>query len=221
MTLRLKLDYKQTCSTAHQSTTIKIEEWQRKTIQDVKNTIETTLSIPCCDQRLFYPQEHPITDDSVELKSLYLRDGDEIFLEFLSVININGMNEFIDDLLKFAGQIDQWNEENIFDINTDTNPPPNYDIITRATERLAFEYFLPWKNPVSVAQRHYFVQKGAFDKFLEVFKFAQHRYSCTHPDPDVKPYVLQHFIIFIIMYYMINPCKISYSHTCIYSNLNL
>lgn len=193
MSIRLKLDFKQTCSTVHESTTLNVEEWQTKTIQDVKNIIESTLSIPCCDQRLYYPQEHLIFDNQLELKSLYLRDGDELFLEYVSVINIKDMDVSIDKLLRFAQEIDRLKEENVFDITDDNEQSefPDYAGITSATQKLAFNFFLPWKNPVSLAQRHYFVHRGGFAKFLEVFKFAQHRYRCIY-DHNADKYVVQH-----------------------------
>lgn len=191
--IRLLLDYKQTSSNHHQSTTLNIEDWKNKTIKDIKNIIQTTLCIPICDQRLFYPERHLISDDSETLNSLYLRDGDRLYLEYLSVIDIEGMDFLIDGLLEFAANIDQWKQDNVFDVITMGEPRdfPNYDLITRSTERLAFEFFIPWKNSVSVAQRHYFVQRGAFDKFLEVFNFAELRYTCSY-SPANDPYVI-HF----------------------------
>ncbi|KAK3715209.1 hypothetical protein QZH41_020468 [Actinostola sp. cb2023] len=135
--IQVKLDFKQSGFDVHESTKLTIECWETKTIQDIKHIIQTTLNIPYCDQRLFYPKDNLLTDTSATLKSLYLRDGDMLYLEYLAVIKMKGMDELIQDLQEFSQSICRWKEDNMFDIARDVSVFPNYDRVTRATERLA------------------------------------------------------------------------------------
>jgi len=43
----------------------------------------------------------------------------------------------------------------------------------RAIKELQDSFFAPWKCLRTVAQRHFFVQEGGFEAFLEVFKFSR------------------------------------------------
>ena len=45
-----------------------------------------------------------------------------------------------------------------------------------AIEELKDSFFSPWKCLRTVAQRHFFVQEGGFEAFLEVFKFSRQMY---------------------------------------------
>jgi hypothetical protein len=172
-------------------TKLTIQSWESKLVKDLKYIIQENISVPVCDQKLFY-RGNGLTDDSLRLKSLYLRDGEAISVEYLAVADILGMKRLIADLKEFTETISHRETNNLFEVTrfTDFSTMPNYDLVVMSMENLAFEYFIPWKNATTIAQRNYFVQEGSFDDFLEVFKFSKLRYKDvtqeTSQDQDIK-----------------------------------
>lgn len=160
----------------HDFTKHVLHSWESKSINDIKHITQDAISVPVCDQKLFY-NGNALSDDALTLKSLYLRDGDTIKVEFSATADIDGMKPLIANLKEFSRQVRQ-RDTNLFEVSnsTDFSTFPNYDLAVISMENLAFEYFIPWKTATTIAQRHYFVQEGAFDDFMEVFKFSMLRY---------------------------------------------
>ncbi|XP_001624819.2 uncharacterized protein LOC5503878 [Nematostella vectensis] len=171
---------------------LEISSWRTKLVRDLKNVIQKQLKIPRCDQTLTY-REQVLSDDSVLLSSLYLREKDVLQLQFLASGKLDEMNELISNLKEFAEAItdDSKRHDEILTLvesrcestsedEEDANPlfpMSKYDLVLRALENLAFMYFIPWKSNQSTAQRHYFVQEGGFGTFLIVFTFSHKRYQ--------------------------------------------
>ncbi|XP_031569592.1 uncharacterized protein LOC116304079 [Actinia tenebrosa] len=166
----------------YDTTKLVFKSWQNKSINDIKYVIQDTLSVPVCDQKLFY-RGNALSDDTLSLSCLYLRDGDSIKVEYSATADIDGMKPLIANLKEFSRQVIH-RDPNLFEISrsTDFSGFPNYDLVVMSMENLAFEYFIPWKTAITVAQRHYFVQEGSFDDFMEVFKFSMLRYRLVDSD---------------------------------------
>ena len=154
-----------------------VSDFDDTSIRDVKYAIQGAIQAPVCDQQLFY-QGQPVTDDDVPLSRLYFREGDCFKLQFLAVADIQGMGERIDVLKNSAQKI----------VEKFQRQPPRkltaedssgsisqlfYNQLVLALHDLCNSFFFPWKCLRSVAHRHFFVQEGGFDAFLEVFKFSR------------------------------------------------
>lgn len=144
-----------------------------KCIRDIKKGIQDAIQAPICDQKLFY-QGKLLTDENLQLSRLYFREGDSFHVHFLAVADIKGISVLLDDLKAAADEI-------VNDLSgklLDEYPSKLLllsDRLSSAVRDLAV-FFVPWKNQTSVAQRHYFVQEGGFDAFLEIFKFSRNLY---------------------------------------------
>lgn len=160
-----------------------VPDFDTTSIRDIKHAIQDAIRAPVCDQQLFY-QGQPITDDDMPLTRLYFRQGDCFRLQFLAVADIPGMSELLDVLKLSAQEIAEKLHRQLPDIKQDSNSLWQfYDRLVFAVEGLA-AFFFPWKSLKSVAQRHFFVQEGGFDAFLEVFKFSRQLYVVGHPVDD-------------------------------------
>ena len=163
-------------------TKLTVSEFDTTTIRDVKYAIQTAIQAPVCDQQLFY-QGQPVTDDDMTLSRLYFREGDCFKVKFLAAVDIAGMTELLDVLKKSAQDIvEKLNRRPPSKLETEDNSANGlsqrfysqwqYHLVI-ALDELSFSFFSPWKQLRTTAQRHFFVQEGGFDAFLEVFKYSQ------------------------------------------------
>ena len=161
-------------------TRLTLSDFDTKSIRDVKYALQDAIQAPVCDQKLFY-QGQPLADDSMQLSRLYFRAGDCFHLQFLAVADIPGISELLDVLKVAAHEIVENLQRELPSIEDHSGVLWRfYDRLVYAVEGLA-SFFFPWKCRRSVAQRHYFVQEGGFDAFLEVFKFSRQLYSIERP----------------------------------------
>ncbi|XP_078345795.1 uncharacterized protein LOC144631277 [Oculina patagonica] len=158
-------------------------DFDTTSIRDVKYAIQDAIQAPVCDQQLFY-QGQPITDDDMPLSRLYFREGDCFKLQFLAAVDITGMRELMYELENAAQEIVEDFQRQLPEMKEGSSRLRclYYDPVY-AVQGLA-SFFFPWKCLRSVAQRHFFVQEGGFDAFLEVFKFSRQLYTVGHPEND-------------------------------------
>ena len=161
-------------------TKLTISDFDTTTIRDVKYAIQTAIQAPVCDQQLFY-QGQPVTDDDMTLSRLYFREGDCFEVKFLAPADIARMTKLVDVLKDFA----QETGETVEKVNRQEDPEclsrilddffsarhQNASIVSLIRE-LKNSFSSPWKCLRTVAQRHFFVQEGGFEAFLDVFKFS-------------------------------------------------
>lgn len=158
-----------------------------KCIRDIKKAIQDAIQAPICDQKLFY-QGKLLTDDNMQLSRLYFRKGDSFHVEFLAVADINGICELLEDLKAAAFEIVNDLSGKLL-VDMDGYPFKLWQLSDRsssAVHELA-TFFVPWKNLTSVAQRHYFVQEGGFDAYLEIFKFSRNLYVLNQRRDELSP----------------------------------
>lgn len=164
-------------------TKITVADVDSTSIRDIKYAIQNAIQAPVCDQKLIY-QGLPLTDDNMLLSRLYFREGDCFHLKFLAVADIPGISDLLKILKSAAQDIVEKLQRELPSIEDHSNSLwMFYDRLVYAVEGLA-QFFFPWKNLRSVAQRHYFVQEGGFDAFLEVFKFSRQLYPVEHAEDD-------------------------------------
>ena len=162
-------------------TKLTLSDFDTKSVRDVKYAIQDAIQAPVCDQKLFY-QGQPLTDDNMLLRRLYFREGDCFHVQFLAVADIPGISELLDVLKVAAQEIVESLQRELPSIEDNSSGLWRfYDRLVYAVEGLA-SFFFPWKSLRSVAQRHYFVQEGGFDAFLEVLKFSRQLYLVEHPE---------------------------------------
>lgn len=154
-------------------------------IRDVKSAIQEAIQAPVCDQKLFY-QGQLLTDDQMNLGRLYFKEGESLKLQFLAVADIVGMRKLLSVLQTSAQGIVEKLHGELPDIIMAKDPNGSAVSFSffrdfgdvklgntyRALPELASQYFAPWKSLKSSAHRHFFVQEGGFDAFLEVFKYS-------------------------------------------------
>lgn len=167
-------------------TKLTVPDFDTKRVRDIKHAIQDAIQAPICDQKLFY-QGQPLTDDNMLLNRLYFREGDCFDVQFLAVADIPGISELLDVLKVAAQEIAENLQRELPDIEDHGSGGMwrLYDRLVYAVEGLA-SFFFPWKSLRSVAQRHYFVQEGGFDAFLEVFKFSRQLYSVENRVDDIE-----------------------------------
>ena len=165
-------------------TKLSVSDFDTTSIRDVKYAIQAAIQAPVCDQQLFY-QGQPVTDDDMTLSRLYFREGDYFKVQFLAAADIRGMSELL-EVLKNSTQriIVEKLQRQLPNIEEDSSSLWGfYDRLVYAVEGLA-SFFFPWRCLRSVAQRHFFVQEGGFDAFLDVFKFTRQLYAVEHLEDD-------------------------------------
>lgn len=171
------------CSDTKRTEHIKItvNDWDSKCVKDLKEIFEKEIQVPCCDQKLYYQGRQFGNDNSFPIVKLYFREGDTVNLECISQGNLKEVKNLLKDIKEFSDFIISKDQTELLTVNELTQDDGisylNYDHVGEALELLSFEYFIPWKNVKSVVHRHYFVQEGGFDSFMEVLKFANKRYS--------------------------------------------
>ena len=165
-------------------TKLTVSDFDTTTIRDVKYAIQAAIQAPVCDQQLFY-QGQPVTDDDMTLSRLYFREGDYFEVQFLAAADIPGMSELLDVLKNCAQRIIVEKLQRQLPNTEDDSSSlwMFYDRLVYAVEGLA-SFFFPWKCLRSVAQRHFFVQEGGFEAFMEVFKFSRQIYAVEHHEND-------------------------------------
>ena len=165
-------------------TKLSFSDLDTTTIRDVKYAIQAAIQAPVCDQQLFY-QGQPVTDDDMTLSRLYFREGDCFEVQFLAAADIPGMSELLDVLKNCAQRIIVEKLQRQLPNTEDDSSSlwMFYDRLVYAVEGLA-SFFFPWKCLRSVAQRHFFVQEGGFEAFMEVFKFSRQIYAVEHHEND-------------------------------------
>lgn len=156
-----------------------LEDFEKKNVRDFKLELQNLLGAPACDLGLSYRGQQ-LNVDSLLLKTLYLREGDRLLVEFPAKADIKGMDYLLRGLKEFAEKV-KHDSSSILAISGDRSESSsvNYDHVASSLENLAFTYFIPWKSATSVAQRHYFVQEGGFQAFVEVMKFSHERYKAA------------------------------------------
>ena len=157
-------------------TKLTVSDFGTTSIRDVKYAIQA--ATPVCDQQLFY-QGQPVTDDDMTLTRLYFREGDCFNVNFLAAVDIAGMTELL-DVLKNSAQniVKKLNRQPPGTLATELLVSDNSDGLSLlqlviAIDKLSYSFFMPWKQLRTAAQRHFFVQEGGFDTFLQVLKFSQ------------------------------------------------
>ena len=165
-------------------TKLSVSDRDTTKIRDVKYAIQAVIQAPVCDQQLSY-QGQPVTDDDMTLSRLYFREGDCFKVQFLAAADIPGMSELLEVLKNSAQRIIVEKLQRQLPNLEDDSPSlwMFYDRLAYAVEGLA-SFFFPWKCLRTVAQRHFFVQEGGFDAFLEVFKFCRQLYTVEHRGND-------------------------------------
>ena len=89
------------------------------------------------------------------------------------------MTELVDVLKKAAQNIvEKLNRQPPSKLAIEDNPADglslrSYRHLVIALDELSCSFFLPWKQLRTTAHRHFFVQEGGFDAFLEVLKYSQ------------------------------------------------
>ncbi|KAL9957177.1 hypothetical protein ACROYT_G038783 [Oculina patagonica] len=158
-----------------------LDDWDSKCVKELKEILEDEIQVPACDQKLYY-QGRPLQNDNLfPLKKLYLRKGDTILVECIAQGDLAEIKVLMKDIKDFSNVITSVDQSDLLTVNRtrkdDSSSYVNYDYIARALDQLSFEYFIPWKNAKSLVHRHYFVQEGGFNAFMEVLKFASKRYK--------------------------------------------
>ena len=156
-----------------------LKDWDSKCVRELKEVLEDEIQVPACDQELFY-QGRPLRNDNLfPLKKLYLREGDTILVECIAQGDLAEIKVLMKDIKDFSNVITSKDQSELLTVNQARKESSyvNYDNIARALDLLSFEYFIPWKKSKSLVHRHYFVQEGGFDEFMEVLKFASKRYK--------------------------------------------
>ena len=156
-------------------TKITVCDFDSTSIRDVKYAIQEAIQAPVCDQQLFY-QGQRVTDDNMPLSRLYFREGDRFKVQFIAAANISGMNERLNVLKNAAKKIvEKLQSQPPRRLGEEDNSLSQhfYEQLVLAINGLCYTFFLPWKCSRTVAHRHFFVQEGGFDAFLEVLKFSR------------------------------------------------
>ncbi|KAL9957170.1 hypothetical protein ACROYT_G038774 [Oculina patagonica] len=169
-------------------TKLTVSDFDTTSIRDVKYAIQDAIQAPVCDQQLFH-QGQPVTDDDMPLSRLYFREGDCFKLQFLAAADIPGMRELLDVLKNFAQEIVEILNRQLPVVNLESlerlqDLSDEQNSVSRTLQKLADQFLHPWKCLRSVAQRHFFVQEGGFEAFLEVFKFSRQLYTVEHSEND-------------------------------------
>lgn len=164
-----------------------VDDWDSKCVKELKEILENVIQVPACDQELHYQGRLLQNNDNFfPLKKLYLRKGDTILVKCIAQGDLAEVKGLIEEIKEFSNAITSEDQSELLTVTRskkhDSSSYVNYDYIARSLDQLSFEYFIPWKNARSVVNRHYFVQEGGFDAFMEVLKFACRRYKI-----DTKP----------------------------------
>ena len=158
-----------------------VEDWDSKCVKELKEILENEIHVPACDQELYYQGRLLRNDNFFPLEKLYLRKGDTIFVECIAQGDLAELKGLTKEIKEFSNAITCGDQNELLTVTSskkdDCSSYVSYDYIARSLDRLSFEYFIPWKNAKSLVHRHYFVQEGGFDAFMEVLKFASRRYK--------------------------------------------
>ena len=157
-----------------------------KTVRDIKLDLQYLLEAPMCDQVLYY-RGHLLTEDSLPLRNLYMRENDSITVEFPARANITDMDSLLEGLQDFSHKV-KTDSRRILRCFADKNNDAflSYDRVLWSLETLAFSHFIPWKEAVPVANRHYFVQQGGFEAFVAVMEFSSKRYEVVQSTSNTR-----------------------------------
>ena len=161
-------------------TKLTVSDFDTTSIRDVKYAFQAVIQAPVCDQQLFY-QGQPVKDDDMTLSRLYFREGDCFEVKFLATVDIARMTELVSVLKNFAKEIVEKFNRQLPVINRRRRRQDFFSVRHKAAclaiKELQDSFFAPWKCLKTVAQRHFFVQEGGFEAFLEVFKFSSQIYQ--------------------------------------------
>ena len=150
-------------------------------IWDLKKMLEVKLSVAACDQRIYFKER--LLEDRKSLSSnLYVKKGDSFNVEFLACCNIENLRSVLRVMKIFFETVCESYSglETLSAVTKDRNKFVDYcQDVYDVLDLSASELFLPWKNPTSVANRHYFTQEGGLDTLSSIYKFAQKAFSLT------------------------------------------
>jgi len=177
MELNVELKCSDTKNVQHFKVTV--EDWNGKCVKELKEILEKEMQVPSCDQELYYQGRLLQNDNFFPLKKLYLRKGDTILVECIAQGDLAEINGLIKEIKEFSNTITCEDQSELLTVTNSKKDDSyvSYDYIARSLDQLSFEYFIPWKSAKSLVHRHYFVQEGGFDAFMEVLKFASRRYK--------------------------------------------
>ena len=179
----MELNVELKCSDAKNTQHFKmtVEDWDNKCVKELKEILESETQVPACDQELYYQGRLLRNDNFFPLKKLYLREGDTILVECIAQGDLADIKGLIKEIKEFSNTITCEDQSELLTVTSskkdDSSSYMSYDYIARSLDQLSFDYFIPWKNAKSLVHRHYFVQEGGFDAFMEVLKFATRRYK--------------------------------------------
>ena len=184
--MEVRVNYKCPSTGIAEQVRLCIDDWDSKTLYDVKEAIQTEIRAPMCDQELIY-QGRLLDNNSSPLKNLYFRQGDEFEVRFPSEVDLNEIQELLNDLKQFRLRVCT-NQNSLLQITREDlasdYSPLDYMDVTRALELLAFRFCSPWKTAKSLANRRFFVQDGGLDIFMAIFKFSFKHYSDGTQESD-------------------------------------
>ena len=140
-----------------------------KSISDLQALVQSTFSIPTCDQRWQYHGQHLNGDET--LRSLYFRSGDTFTIVYLERADIAKCDELIHVIQTFN------DAENL--------TADLWKSTYRLVEKITFEVFLPWRSAKTLANRHYFYQQGGIDAFFRLYEGVQSRKRVAPASPSL------------------------------------
>ena len=172
--MEVRLEYNITSSDTRGFTKLTVDDWEQKTVGDLKLAIQDSLYAPRCDQRLFY-QGRSLENDSCSLASLYFRQGDHMKVCVPSEADIERCDTFLREIKRFFGLIenDFKTSLELFLKDLHDGDSVNYYRVREALVRTWF----PWKNVKSLANRRYIVQEGGLEMFMAIFRFSLQKFE--------------------------------------------
>lgn len=147
-------------------------------IWGLKKALEPKISVAACDQKVYYRKRQ--LDNEIALSGLYVQERDCFAVEFVAHCNIEALTVVLRRMREFLKTVIEMNAGlETLSVTTGNKEKLNRCCkdIYEAFEMCSADLFLPWKNPSSIANRHFFTQEEGLVMLSSVYTFTSKRFK--------------------------------------------
>ena len=138
-------------------------------IEDIKEHIQLSFSIPKCLQKLTL-NGHPLSD-SQELTDLYIRSEDLLLVTYLATASVKPLTTFIHEYLRPLIVLIESSPKVVKQPNAEVEG--SIHLCEVGFHHTAYSFLLPWGSPEAEANRQFVIQEGGINHTLRLYSLLQ------------------------------------------------
>ena len=189
--MEVKIHIETECPVPNQTKDVKITLENVENIGDLKKKLQPLLCVAACDMSVYFKTKDFKLENKTKLSNLYVQEGDTFIVHFVSVCDVDLLNQLLQKMREFVVNVFEQYERRDENVKlrgyalteVATSIYGRYYFVLKDLIRCSKETFVPWNHRPTISNRHYFVQEGGMDLLAKIYDF-----SSTMVDLDLMGY---------------------------------